>query len=458
MQDKVKKIHFIGIGGSGMSGIAEVMNNLGFIVSGSDLHMSSTIRSLKKMGIKVFSKHQKSNIKGKEVIVVSGAIPKNNIEIKEAQKNNIPIIPRAEMLSELMRFKKGIAIAGTHGKTSTTSLVASVLSAGKLDPTYVIGGRLNAMKANAKLGMGDLFVVEADESDASFLHINPINTVVTNIDHDHMETYQGDFDRLKNTFLDFIHQTPFYGTVFLCIDDENIKSILPKISRQVVTYGLSRNALIQAKKLRHYKNKMIFEVEDKVYKFKSFEVSINLPGEHYVRNALAAIGIALEYGLPTIDIQRGLKNFSGVARRYEVYDKCFQNKKQYILVDDYGHHPTEIKAVIEATRKGYPNKSINLIFQPHRYSRTRDCLSNFIKVLKMPDKLFLLDIYSAGESEIKGISSKTIIRKINNKKTFYISDLRNAKKNILKEIKNDSIIIIMGAGSIGNFAKQFIGN
>ena len=243
MQDKVKKIHFIGIGGSGMSGIAEVMNNLGFIVSGSDLHMSSTIRSLKKMGIKVFSKHQKSNIKGKEVIVVSGAIPKNNIEIKEAQKNNIPIIPRAEMLSELMRFKKGIAIAGTHGKTSTTSLVASVLSAGKLDPTYVIGGRLNAMKANAKLGMGDLFVVEADESDASFLHINPINTVVTNIDHDHMETYQGDFDRLKNTFLDFIHQTPFYGTVFLCIDDENIKSILPKISRQVVTYGLSRNAL-----------------------------------------------------------------------------------------------------------------------------------------------------------------------------------------------------------------------
>ena len=458
MRDKVKKIHFLGIGGSGMSGIAEVMHNLGFIVSGSDLQTSPTVKSLKKMGIKIFLKHLASNVRGKEVLVVSGAIPKNNIEIKEAQKNNIPIIPRAEMLSELMRFKKGIAIAGTHGKTSTTSLVASVLSVGKLDPTYVIGGRLNSMKANAKLGLGELFVVEADESDASFLHINPINTVVTNIDHDHMETYQGDFERLKNTIIDFIHQTPFYGRVFLCLDDEHVKSIIPKISRQVITYGLDRNALIQAKKLEHHENKMSFVVEDKAYKFKSFKVTINLPGEHYVRNALAAIGIALEYGLSITDIKKGLKNFSGVGRRYEIFNNCFQQQKKFILVDDYGHHPTEIKAVLEATRKGYPNKTINLVFQPHRFTRTRDCFNDFIKALKMPDKLFLLDIYPAGERPIKNISTQSMIKAIANKKTFYLPDLRSAKKIILSEIKNDSIVILMGAGSIGNFAQQFTGN
>ncbi len=457
MRDKIKKIHFIGIGGSGMSGIAEVMHNLGFIVSGSDLQLSSAVKSLKKMGIKVFSKHSSSNIKGKEVIVVSGAVPKNNIEIKEAQKSNIPIIPRAEMLSELMRFKKGIAIAGTHGKTSTTSLVSSVLSAGNLDPTYVIGGRLNAMKANAKLGMGDLFIVEADESDASFLHLNPINTVVTNIDYDHLETYEGDFERLKNTFIDFIHQTPFYGTVFMCIDDEHVKSIIPRISRQIITYGLSKNALIQAKKLKHQENKMSFWVEDKFFKMKSFEVEINLPGEHYVRNALAAIAIGLEYGLSIPEIKRGLKDFSGVGRRYEIFTNCYHHKKNFVLVDDYGHHPTEIKAVIDATRKGYPNKSINLVFQPHRFSRTRDCFEDFVLALRLPDKVFIMDIYPAGEKPIQDISSKAMIEKIANKKTFYLPDLKNAKKFILSEIEDNSILILMGAGSISSFAKQFIG-
>jgi len=457
MKDKVKKIHFIGIGGSGMGGIAEVMFNLGFEVSGSDLNPSQTVKHLKSMGLKISGKHQISNVKGSDVVVVSGAIPKNNVEIKAAQKLGIPIIPRAEMLSELMRFKKGIAVAGTHGKTSTTSMLASILSAGGMDPTYVIGGRLNSTKANAKLGMGDLFVVEADESDASFLHLNPINTIVTNIDRDHMETYQGDFDRLKKTFLDFIHQTPFYGHVFLCLDDPNIKTILPFISRKIVTYGLHRNALIQAKKISHLGNTMTFEVIDKFYKSKTFKVTINLPGVHYVRNALAAIALGLEYGVSVDDIKKGLYGFQGVARRYDVYPDITLFKKKILLVDDYGHHPTEIDAVLEATKKGYPGKKINLVFQPHRFSRTRDSYDDFIKVLSRPNKLFLFDIYSAGESEIEGISTKHIINKLKNKKTFYLPDMRAAKKIIGEEIDDQSILIIMGAGSVGNFVQQFLG-
>jgi UDP-N-acetylmuramate--alanine ligase len=456
MKNKIKKIHFIGIGGSGMSGIAEVMHNLGFRVSGSDAAITKVTKELKKMGITVYPKHAPANVAGVDVIVASTAISKNNIEIKEGKNNNIPIIPRAEMLSELMRFKKGIAVAGTHGKTSTTSLLASILSQGGLDPTFVIGGRINSMKANAKLGEGDIFVVEADESDASFLHLNPINTIVTNIDRDHLETYQGDFERLKATYLDFIHQVPFYSNVFLCIDDSEINNIIPNILRPIVTYGLSSQAQIQAISLVHFENKMTFVVHDKRYTNSKFDVSINLPGIHYVNNTLAAIAVGLEYGVSIKHIQKALKEFEGVARRYDVYRDISKNNKNFIVIDDYGHHPTEIRAVLEATKKGFPNKDIALVFQPHRYTRTKDCYDDFLSVFQIPLKLFLFDIYSAGEEPIPGISSEKLLKDITRADAYHLPNGKRANKIILDNITKDSIIVIMGAGSVGNFASQFI--
>ena len=456
MKNKIKKIHFIGIGGSGMSVIAEVMHNLGFRVSGSDAAITKVTKELKKMGITVYPKHAPANVAGVDVIVASTAISKNNIEIKEGKNNNIPIIPRAEMLSELMRFKKGIAVAGTHGKTSTTSLLASILSQGGLDPTFVIGGRINSMKANAKLGEGDIFVVEADESDASFLHLNPINTIVTNIDRDHLETYQGDFERLKATYLDFINQVPFYSNVFLCIDDSEINNIIPKILRPIVTYGLSSQAQIQAISLVHFENKMTFVVHDKRYTNTKFDVSINLPGIHYVNNTLAAIAVGLEYGVSIKHIQKALKEFEGVARRYDVYRDISKNNKNFIVIDDYGHHPTEIRAVLEATKKGFPNKDIALVFQPHRYTRTKDCYDDFLSVFQIPQKLFLFDIYSAGEEPIPGISSEKLLKDITRADAYHLPNGKRANKIILYNITKDSIIVIMGAGSVGNFASQFI--
>ncbi len=456
MKNKIKKIHFIGIGGSGMSGIAEVMHNLGFYVSGSDSLSSKVTTELKKMGIKIFLKHDTRNIKNVDVIVVSSAISKRNIELKSAQNKNIPIIPRAEMLSELMRFKKGIAVAGTHGKTSTTSILASILSEGKLDPTFVVGGRINSMKANAKLGLGDLFVVEADESDASFLHLNPVTTILTNIDREHLETYQGDFKRLKSTYLDFIHQVPFYSNVFLCIDDREIKNLMPFISRPMVTYGLSKKAHIRAFNLVHSEERMSFNVQDNIYTNSTFPININLPGVHYVNNTLAAIAVGLEYKVSVRNIQKALNNFNGVARRYDVYRNIIKDNKSLTIVDDYGHHPTEIKAVIEATKKGFPKKDIYLVFQPHRYTRTRDCYKDFLKVFKIPKKVFLFDIYSAGEKPIQNISTDRIIKDLGNKTSFSLPKSKKAHQIITSNITSGSIVLIMGAGSIGGFAEQFI--
>lgn len=456
MKNKIKKIHFIGIGGSGMSGIAEVMHNLGFKVSGSDSTSTNVTAELKRMGIRVYTKHAAKNITGVDVIVSSTAITKNNIEIKEGKDRNIPIIARAEMLSELMRFKTGIAVAGTHGKTSTTSLLASILSQGNLDPTFVIGGRINSMKANAKLGAGDIFVVEADESDASFLHLNPINTIVTNIDRDHLETYQGDFERLKATYLDFIHQVPFYSNVFLCVDDDEINKIIPDIMRPIVTYGLSTQAQIQATSIVHFENKMNFVVHDKYYKKIKFDIKINLPGIHYVNNTLAAIAVGLEFGVSIKNIQKALRDFEGVSRRYDVYRGIYKNNKNFIVVDDYGHHPTEIRAVLDATKKGFPNKEVALVFQPHRYSRTKDCYEEFLSVFNIPQKLFLFDIYSAGEDHIPGISSEKLLKDIKRSHAYHLPNGKRANKIILDNIAEDSIILIMGAGSIGNFASQFI--
>ena len=457
MKNKIKNIHFVGIGGSGMSGIAEVMHNLGFSVTGSDSGKSVIIDHLIGVGINIYPSHSEKNTMGVDVLVVSSAIKDTNPEIKSAKNKKIPIIPRAEMLSELMRFKKGVAIAGTHGKTTTTSMTAAILSKGNLDPTYVIGGRLNVINVNAKLGLGDLFIVEADESDASFLHLNPIDAVITNIDRDHLETYQGDFERLKKTYVDFIHQTPFYGTVFLCLDDFEVKKIIPLIARPIITYGTNIDAQIQAVNITHHEEKMSFTVIDKYFRKTEFNVTINLPGIHYVNNSLAAIAIGLDNGVTVKNIQLALSNFKGVSRRYDVYKNIKVGTKEIMVIDDYGHHPTEIKAVIEATKKGFPGKEISLVFLPHRYSRTRDCLADFIETLKIPEKLFLFDIYSAGEQEIENISSSNIIKDMSKKEAFYIESFDAAKKIISNNISDKSILIVMGAGSIGNFAKEFIG-
>jgi UDP-N-acetylmuramate--alanine ligase len=456
MKNKIKRIHFIGIGGSGMSGIAEVMQTLGFIVSGSDLAISDTIKSLKKLGIKVYSEHSKANIKKVDTIVFSNAISRNNPELIEAKKNKIPMISRAEMLSELMRFKRGIAVAGTHGKTTTTSLIASILTEAKIDPTYVIGGRLNSMLKNAKLGKSDVIIVEADESDASFLHLNPINSVVTNIDKDHLENYHGDFETLKQTYIDFIHQAPFYENIFLCIDDKILKSLIPKILRPIVTYGISKEAQIRAIDISHEGRKVKFKVIDNKYTKKRFTVSINFPGEHFVRNTLAAIAVALEYQVSIKDIKNALSKFDGVGRRYDIYKNICKNKKNLTVIDDYGHHPTEIEAVIKATKKAFPRREINLVFQPHRYTRTRDCFDELVRVLQLPNKTFLFDIYSAGESEINQISSQNIIKKIKQKKGTYLNNFADAEKVILKKINTNSIVLIMGAGNISEFVKSFV--
>ena len=457
MKNKIKNIHFVGIGGSGMSGIAEVMHNLGFSVTGSDSGKSIIIDNLKEVGINIYPNHNEKNTIGIDVLVVSSAIKDTNPEIKSAKNRKIPIIPRAEMLAELMRFKRGIAIAGTHGKTTTTSLTAAILSKGNLDPTYVIGGRLNVINMNAKLGLGELFIVEADESDASFLHLNPIDAVVTNIDKDHLETYQGDFGRLKKTYIDFIHQTPFYGTVFLCLDDPEVKSIIPLIARSIITYGTGNDAQIQAINITHHEEKMSFTVIDKYFKKNEFKVTINLPGLHYVNNSLAAIAIGLDNGVTIKNIQLALLNFQGVSRRYDIYKKIKIGKKEIIVIDDYGHHPTEIRAVIEATKKGFPGKEISLVFQPHRYSRTRDCYLDFIETLKIPEKLFLFDIYSAGEQPLKNISSSKIIKDIGKEHAFYLQSIEDAQQVVSSNISDNSILIVMGAGSIGNFAKELIG-
>tara|TARA_B110000008_G_scaffold134670_1_gene136711 strand:- start:33 stop:1406 length:1374 start_codon:yes stop_codon:yes gene_type:complete len=457
MKNKIKNIHFVGIGGSGMSGIAEVMHNLGFSVTGSDSGKSIIIDHLKEVGINIYPNHNEKNTIGIDVLVVSSAIKDTNPEIKSAKNRKIPIIPRAEMLAELMRFKRGIAIAGTHGKTTTTSLTAAILSKGNLDPTYVIGGRLNVINMNAKLGLGELFIVEADESDASFLHLNPIDAVITNIDKDHLETYQGDFGRLKKTYIDFIHQTPFYGTVFLCLDDPEVKSIIPLIARSIITYGTGNDAQIQAINITHHEEKMSFTVIDKYFKKNEFKVTINLPGLHYVNNSLAAIAIGLDNGVTIKNIQLALLNFQGVSRRYDIYKKIKIGKKEIIVIDDYGHHPTEIRAVIEATKKGFPGKEISLVFQPHRYSRTRDCYLDFIETLKIPEKLFLFDIYSAGEQPLKNISSSKIIKDIGKEHAFYLQSFEDAQQVVSSNISDNSILIVMGAGSIGNFAKELIG-
>jgi UDP-N-acetylmuramate--alanine ligase len=458
MKHTINNLHFVGIGGSGMSGIAELLYNLGYSVSGSDIQKSNVTQRLEGLGIRIHIGHAAEYVKNADVLVVSSAIDYNNPEIMYAQNQNIPIVPRALMLTELMRFKKGIAIAGTHGKTTTTSLVTSILAEGGLDPTFAIGGKLNAAGVNAKLGSGDFFVAEADESDASFLKLLPIMEVVTNIDSDHMATYQHSLQKLKQAFVDFAHNMPFYGQLIACIDDSNICDILPMISRPIVTYGLSDKAHYRAIDITSQGKQMHFTVQrpdaDKL------NIQLNLAGIHNVQNALAAIAIATELEVHDDAIISALLNFKGVGRRFQHYQLYNSKGQAFTLIDDYGHHPTEIAATLSAARGAYPNQRIILAFQPHRYSRTRDYFIDFAKVLGKADDVILTEIYAAGELPIANITAKELMNAIKhvtkNEHVFFAETIQDMSILIKNMAQENDIILSMGAGSIGSLASQFI--
>ncbi len=461
MKHAVNRIHFIGIGGVGMSGIAEVLQNLTYKVSGSDIADSVTLRRLSQLHIKTFIGHDVKNLQNVDVVVISSAVKHDNPEVIEAKRLNIPVVPRAVMLAELMRMKQGIAIAGTHGKTTTTSLVASVLAEGGLDPTFVIGGRLNSADANAKLGSGDYIVVEADESDASFLNLLPVMAVVTNIDEDHMETYGHDFEKLKSSFIEFLHRMPFYGAAIVCIDDAAVRAIVPSLARPVITYGLTEEAQIRAVDVHAKSGQMTFTVQlNNVDSTNAFPIELNLPGLHNVRNALAAIAVALELEIDVVSIQKALAQFRGVDRRFQNYgDLTLTDGSVFTLVDDYGHHPVEMKATIEAARGAYPGRRLVLAFQPHRYSRTRDCFEDFIKVMSSVDAILISEVYAAGEAKIVGADSRSLCRAIrlhSEIEPIFVDDIQNMAMEILDIAKDGDVVLCMGAGSIGTTSKNIV--
>jgi UDP-N-acetylmuramate--alanine ligase len=457
MKHKVKKIHFVGIGGSGMSGIAEVLLNLGFEVSGSDLASNATTKRLQGFGAKVFQGHATEYLSDADVVVVSSAINEANPEIIAARARKVPVIPRAVMLAELMRFKQGIAVAGTHGKTTTTSLIASILAEAEMDPTFVIGGKLEAASANAKLGTGEWIVVEADESDASFLHLTPILAVVTNIDQDHMDTYEHSFDKLKTAFVEFLQQIPFWGMAVMCLDDANVREILPRVTRPVTTYGTHEEASIRAENIVADNGKMHFTLIRKNGKTLRNEITLNLPGHHYVLNALAAIAIATELNVPDAAIMKALAEFRGVGRRFERYGEIPTNAGHFTLVDDYGHHPIEMQAVIAAARGAFPDRRLVLAFQPHRYTRTRDCFEDFVKVLSTVDALLLTEVYSAGEAPIVAADTRSLIRaiRVNGKiEPRFVETTDALPATILESVQPGDVVVVMGAGSIGSIAAK----
>ncbi len=453
MRHKVKHIHFVGIGGVGMSGIAEVLNHLGYTVSGSDQSSNATTMRLAGLGITVYQGHQSQHIKGADVVVTSTAVKQDNPEVVAAVATKVPVIPRAMMLAELMRFKLGIAIAGTHGKTTTTSLTASILAAAGMDPTFVIGGKLTAAGSNAKLGQGEYMVAEADESDASFLYLSPVLAVVTNIDEDHMDTYEHDVEKLYQAFINFLNGLPFYGCAFVCIESAHVRNILPRIKKPFSTYGLTPEADIFASDILACGAQMQFTVNFKNAPQKSFDVSLNIPGEHNVLNALAAIGIALECHVPVGAIQKGLHDFGGVGRRFQQYGEvALPQGGQCTLIDDYGHHPVEMKATLLAARNAFPDKRLVLVFQPHRYTRTRDLFEDFVSILNMADALILTDVYAAGETPIKAADSRALMRAIRvlgKQEPVYIEDIQEVPQAIIDLAEDGDVVITMGAGSIG---------
>ena len=453
---RIRRIHFVGIGGVGMGGIAEVMLNLGYDISGSDLNENAVTQRLTKLGAKIYSGHEAENVLNCDVVVVSTAVKEDNPEVIAAHEQRIPVVPRAEMLAELMRFRYGIAVAGTHGKTTTTSLVASVLAEGDFDPTFVIGGRLNSAGTNARLGESHYLVAEADESDASFMHLQPMMAVVTNIDADHMETYGGDFENLRQTFIEFLHHLPFYGLAVLCVDDEEVRNVIPKINRPIITYGFSEDADIRATNLRQEGNKTFFSVE-KADDKKWLEITLNMPGEHNVLNALAAVAVANEIGVDATAIQKALLKFEGIGRRFQINGEYQVGKAKVIHVDDYGHHPREVEATIQAIRKGWPDNRLVVAFQPHRYSRTRDLFEDFTAVLTNVDALVLLEVFSAGETVIAGADGRSLARAIRARGQVepvfveHIEELASTLKGVLKD---GDILLTLGAGSIGVAASK----
>ncbi len=453
MKHAVRHIHFVGIGGAGMSGIAEVLLNLGFTVSGSDVAESSATRRLARLGAVVSLGHTPDQISGADAVVTSTAVSGDNPEVIAARARRIPVVPRAVMLAELMRLKQGIAIAGTHGKTTTTSLVASVLAAGGLDPTFVIGGRLNSAGANARLGSGDYIVVEADESDASFLNLMPVMAVVTNIDNDHMETYGHDFARLKGAFIEFLSRLPFYGHAVLCIDDRQVREILPFVSKPALTYGFAGDAQYRAVDAVADGAQMRFTAVREGAS--SIEVQLNLPGRHNVANALAAIAVATELGVADAAIQAGLASFTGVGRRFARYGEVATAGGTFTLIDDYGHHPVEIEATLAAARGACPGRRIVLAFQPHRYTRTRDCFEDFVRVLSSVDALLLAEVYPAGEAPIVAADGRALARALRvagKVEPVFIEAIEAMSQAILDAARPGDVVITMGAGSIGQVA------
>ena len=454
MKHKVKRIHFVGIGGSGMSGIAEVLATLGYQVSGSDLSANAATERLSGIGVRVVLGHEAGNVIDADAVVISSAVKSDNPEVIAARTRRIPVVPRALMLAELMRLKQGIAVAGTHGKTTTTSLVASVLAEGGFDPTFVIGGRLTAAASNARLGAGEFIVVEADESDASFLHLQPVIAVITNIDADHMETYQHDFARLKQAFIAFLQNLPFYGSAVLCIDDANVREIQPLVSKPVITYGFREDAMVRAVNVVAGEKMSFTALRDGS---SPLDISLNLPGRHNVLNALAAVAIADEIGIPDDAVRRALGEFRGVGRRFQRWGEVGTEGGAFTLVDDYGHHPAEMRATLEAARGAFPGRRLVLAFQPHRYTRTRDLFEDFVGVLSSVDALVLNDVYPAGEAPIVAADGRSLARAVRvagKVEPIFVEDVREMATTIRKAVRPGDVVVIMGAGSIGGVPAQ----
>ena len=454
MKHAVRRIHFVGIGGVGMSGIAEVLFNLGYSVSGSDLSDSAALKRLAALGLQTFVGHAASHVSGADVVVTSTAVQADNVEVMAAREKRIPVVPRALMLAELMRLKQGIAIAGTHGKTTTTSLVASVLAEAGLDPTFVIGGRLNSALTNARLGQGDYIVVEADESDASFLNLLPVMAVVTNIDADHMETYGHDFGRLKQAFVDFLHRMPFYGRAILCTDDAAVRDIVAQVNCPMTRYGFGAEAQVRAVAVQAVDGQMRFTVQRRNGNdLPDLDVVLNLPGEHNVLNALAAIAVAMELGIEDTAVQTALAGFKGVGRRFQRYGEVMARQGgAFTLVDDYGHHPVEMAVTLAAARGAFAGRRLLLAFQPHRYTRTRDCFDDFVKVMAQADAVLLAEVYGAGESPIAGADGRALaqaLQRAGQIAPLFVDQITDMAQVILEQARAGDVVLCMGAGSIG---------
>lgn len=454
MRNRIRHLYFVGIGGSGMNGIAQVMLNLGYQVSGSDLSDNAAVQQLRVMGATIYQGHAAEQIQGCDAVVVSSAIRDDNPELQAARAQRLPVVPRAEMLAELMRFRYGIAVAGTHGKTTTTSLVTSILAEAGLDPTFVIGGKLNSAGANAQLGASDYLVAEADESDASFLYLQPMIAIVTNVDADHMATYGGDFDALRDTFVEFLHHLPFYGLAVLCIDDAEVRALLPQVTRQILTYGLADDADVRALGIEQQGMTTRFVVR-RAGKA-DVAVELNLPGKHNVLNALAAIAVATELGVDDASMQRALSGFAGIGRRFQSLELPWKDGS-VMLVDDYGHHPRELAATLAAARAGWPGRRIVLAFQPHRYSRTQEQFDDFVPVLSSADVLLLTDVYPAGEAPIPGADGRALARAIRLRgelEPLFIESIADLPARIAAVLQPEDLLLVMGAGDIGRIASE----